>query len=125
MNRTFLFVLIALFFACRTEKPAEDPAAWKKIKIDFKQLDGNGLAGPQNGKVAMNYEFCIPAVDKNWKQVQKIDPSAKKNGGKGRIACKDTQWLIIGATNQKNYQHILFQLASLPFVDRIEQTFWE
>lgn len=125
MNRVCLFATIAFLFACRTEKTVEDPAAWKKIKIDFKQLDADGLLGPAQGKVAMNYEFCIPQEPRYWKQVRRIDTSARKNEGKGRIGCKADQWLIIGATNQKNYQHILFQLASLPYVDRIEQTFWE
>jgi hypothetical protein len=93
--------------------------------MDFKQLDTAGLAGPPKGKVAVNYEFCIPAEEKNWRQVHKIDPTAQKNPGKGRVQCKDTQWLIIGSTHQKNYQRVLFQLASLPFVTQIQQTFWE
>ena len=125
MNRVYLLALTALLYACTAKKTPENPAAWKKIKLDFKQLDANGLTGPAKGKVAMNYEFCIPANEKHWKQVHKIDPSARKNAGKGRVACKETEWLIIGATNQKNYQRVLFQLASLPFVERIEPTFWE
>jgi len=125
MNRACLLVLFAVLYACKPQKPPENPEAWKKIKLDFKQLDAEGLMGPPKGKVALNYEFCIPADPKNWRQVRNIDPSAKKNAGKGRIGCKDDQWLIIGRTNQKNYQHVLFQLASLPFVNRIEQTYWE
>lgn len=125
MNRVCLLVLMALLYACSTQKPPENPDAWKKIKLDFKQLDADGLAGPIKGKVAVNYEFCIPAEDNSWRQVHKIDPTAQKNTGKGRVGCKDTQWLVIGNTHQKNYQRVLFQLASLPFVTQIQQTFWE
>lgn len=125
MNRFCLFALLTLLLACKAGKPPENPEAWKKIKLDFKQLDTEGLTGPAKGKVAMNYEFCIPATPKAWKQVQKIDPSAQKNAGKGRVNCKDGQWLVIGSTHQKNYQRVLFQLASLPYVERIEPVYWE
>lgn len=125
MNHVRLFVLITVLYACHPQKPPENPDAWKKIKLDFKQLDAEGLAGPLKGKVAINYEFCIPAENKHWRQVQKIDPTAKKNTGKGRAGCKETQWLVIGSTNQKDYQRVLFRLASLPYVEGIEQVYWE
>jgi len=116
---------MVVLYACKPQKPPENPDAWKKIKLDFKQLDEEGLTGPPKGKVAMNYEFCIPAEEKHWRQVRKLDPSAQKNSGKGRVGCKDAQWLVIGSTHQKNYQRVLFQLASLPYVERIEPVFWE
>lgn len=125
MNRACLLVLLLVLHACSSQKPPENPDAWAKIKLDFKTLDAEGLAGPPKGKVAVNYEFCIPAVNSNWKAVQKIDPSAQKNAGKGRVGCKENQWLVVGNTHQKNYQRVLYQLACLPFVDRIEPTFWE
>jgi len=125
MNRVRLLVIMTLLCACQPKKPPENPDAWKKIKLDFKQLDAEGLAGPPKGKVVVNYEFCIPADEKHWRQVRKIDPTAQKNAGKGRAGCKDTQWLVIGNTHQKNYQRVLFQLASLPYVERIEPVYWE
>ena len=125
MNRVCLLIGMAVLYACTSQKPPENPDAWKKIKLDFKQIDSEGLSGSGKAKVAVNYEFCIPADEKAWRQVRKIDPSAQKNGGKGRVGCKENQWLVIGSTHQKNYQRILFQLASLPYVERIERTYWE
>lgn len=125
MKRWILLAGLAVFMSCRTEKMPESPDAWKKIKLDFKQLDAEGLTGSGKGKVAMNYEFCIPANEKSWKQVQKLDPTARKNSGKGRVGCAQDQWLVIGSTHQKNYQRVLFQLANLPFVKVIQPTFWE
>lgn len=121
----FLSFLLSGLACQRGNKPADDPAAWKKIHLDFKKLDADGLAGPPTGKVAVNYEFCIPNEPKYWKQVQKIDSTAAKNGGKGRIGCRENQWLVIGSTHQSRYQRVLFELASLPYVERIEETFWE
>ena len=106
-------------------KPVEDPDIWKKIHLDFRKLDADGLSGPTGGKVAVNYEFCIPAEKKYWQTVQKIDASASKSGSKGRIGCHDGQWLVIGSTHQPRYQRVLYELAALPYVERIEETFWE
>ena len=106
--------------------PADDPAVWRKIKIDFKNLDAEGLSGPASGKVAVHYEFCIPADEKHWKTVQAIDPTAQKYpGSSGRVGCGGGTWLVIGSTHQKNYRRVLYDLAALSFVQRIEETFWE
>lgn len=121
----FLSILLASLACHRRTQPAEDASVWKKVRLDFKKLDAEGLSGPASGKVAVNYEFCIPANAKNWKEVQKIDPSAQKQASKGRIGCRDDQWLVIGSTHQARYQRILYELASLPYVARIEQTYWE
>ena len=121
----FLFILLAGAACRRRVQPNEDAAVWKKIHLNFRQLDAEGLSGPPSGKVAVNYEFCIPAQEKNWREVQKTDPSARKQGGKGRIGCRDDQWLVIGSTHQPRYQRVLYELASFPYVERIEETFWE
>lgn len=93
--------------------------------MDFRKFDNDGLAGPPDGKVAANYEFCIPAEDKYLKQVEKIDATAQKSGGKGRVGCSDKEWMVIGSTHQKNFQRVLFELASLSFVKEIQETFYE
>jgi hypothetical protein len=99
---------------------------WSKIKIDFKNLDAEGLSGPVSGKVAVHYEFCIPNDDQHWKIVQAIDPTVQKHpGSSGRVGCGGSTGLVIGSTHQKNYRRVLYNLASLTFVERIEETFWE
>jgi hypothetical protein len=125
MNRACILALMVVLYACTAQRPPENPDAWKKIKLDFKEINAEGLSGPPKGKVAVNYEFCIPAEEKYWRQVRKTDSSARKNTGKGRVGCTEKQWLVIGSTHQKNYQRILFQLASLPYVEQIQQTYWE
>lgn len=126
MNQRLVFMSIFFFCACKTQSVSESPAVWQKIKLNFKNLDQDGLSGNKDSKVAVNYEFCIPRDPKKWKAVRRIDPSAGRQiGSKGRIGCSEQQWLVIGSTHQKNYQRVLYELASLDFVERIEQTFWE
>jgi hypothetical protein len=121
-----LFIATALFVACSQKSRPEDPAVWNKVKIDFNRLDENGLAGPPDGKVAVNYEFCIPADDKNWNEVKKIDGTAQvQKGSKGRVGCTENQWLVIGSTHQKNYRRVIYDLASLSYVQQIQETFFE
>lgn len=121
-----VFILWVAGAACSKKSRPEDPTVWRKIKIDFSRLDENGLAGPGNGKVAVHYEFCIPASDKYLKEVKKIDASAQaQKGSRGRIGCDQSSWLVIGSTQQKNYRRVLYELASLPYVQKIEETFFE
>lgn len=121
-----LFLLVLAGLACQRKNKTEDPGIWKKIRLDFRQIDAQGLAGPSGGKVAVNYEFCLPANESYWKKVRKIDASAQKYAGSaGRSGCGTGQWLIVGATNQPKYMRVLYELASLPYVEKIEQTFWE
>jgi hypothetical protein len=118
-------LLIFLFQNCHRKRQAQDPSVWNKIKIDFKSIDNDGLSGPPNGKVSINYEFCIPNEPLYWREVSKIDPSAQKSQGKGRVGCGTGTSLVIGSTHQKNYKKILYDLASLKYVNEIQQTFWE
>jgi hypothetical protein len=112
--------------ACQRKSQVEDPGVWKKISLDFKRIDPDGLAGPSGGKVAVHYEFCLPMDEKYWKKVQKIDKTAQKNAGSaGRIGCRKDQWLIIGSTHQSNYLRVLYELASQPYIEKIQETFWE
>lgn len=116
----------AQFVACSQKAKPEDPAVWNKVKIDLNRLDENGLAGPPNGKVAVNYEYCIPAEDKYLQEVKKVDGTSQvQKGGKGRVGCTASQWLVIGSTHQKNYRRVIYELAALNYVQQIQETFFE
>ncbi|MFN4079404.1 MAG: hypothetical protein ACK4NS_00765 [Saprospiraceae bacterium] len=121
-----VITLAGLSRCARRQEQPQDPAIWKKIALDFKQIDEQGLSGPPDGKTAVNYEFCIPAEAAKWKEVSRIDPSAQKHAqSKGRVQCGPDQWLVIGSTHQPGYKLKLYKLASLPYVSAIQQTFWE
>lgn len=120
------FFLALVFIACSKKTPPEDPSVWGKIKINFSRLDEKGLTGQPDGKVSANYEFCIPAEEKYWAEVKKRDGTAELyKGSKGRAGCGSGTWLVIGSTHQKNYRRVLYRLASLPYVQEIQETFYE
>lgn len=120
-----LLFLVFVFVGCHSHQPREDATVWRKVKMDFRRFDNDGLAGPPGGKIAANYEFCIPASSKKWQQVRKIDPTAQRSNGKGRVGCSSSEWMIIGSTHQQHFQRVLFHLASLPYVREIQETFYE
>ena len=113
--------LIVLIGACHSnEKTLE------KINFDLSELDKNGLRGAADGKVALSYEFCIPADNSIAEAVKAIDASLEIHRGvKGRIGCNESQFICIGSTHQSNYRAVLEQLASLDYIERIDQTFFE
>jgi hypothetical protein len=125
MKYLILTLIALLLYNCHRKRQSEDPTVWNKVKIDFKNIDNDGLNGPPNGKVSINYEFCIPSEALYWREVSKIDPSAQKSQGRGRVGCTTGQWLVIGNTHQKNYKKIIYDLAKLKYVKEIQQTFWE
>ena len=120
-----LFSTIMTIAACRRPPAPEDPTVWNKVRLNFRRLDADGLAGPPGGKVAVNYEFCIPADAKTLREVQRIDTTARRYPGKGRVQCTDQEWLVLGSTHQPRYQRVLYELAALPYVREIQETFWE
>lgn len=123
----FLLVFFCTVSACKKQNVKQETSPWKKIKIDFKSLDANGLAGNELSKTAVNYEFCIPAETKYWRAVKKIDKTAQKHEGRGRAGCDAAKgsWLIIGSAQQKAYKKVLYDLASLPWIVEILETNWE
>ena len=123
---TLILLCCAPGIACAPKISRNDPTVWKEIKLNFKQIDNEGLTGPPNGKVSVHYEFCIPQSEKLWKRVHQIDTTAQlMRQSKGRIACSSSQWLIIGNTHQPTYRLVLYDLAALPYVQRIDQVYWE
>ena len=49
-----------------------DPRA--KIDLDLEALDADGLRGPPDGKVAVDYEFAIPDTPASREAVRQINP---------------------------------------------------
>lgn len=97
-----------------------------KIGFDINAMDKEGLMGPPDGKVAISYEFCIPAHNSYIGQVRQIDPSLKfHKKSKGRIPCSKEEWLCIGNTHQEYARLKLQRLAELTFVKRIERSYFE
>ena len=58
-----LLAVLLLCAAC-SEVPREAAAdCMRKVEFDLSHIDGDGLRGPADGKVAVSYEFCIPDTD--------------------------------------------------------------
>lgn len=107
---------------------AAEPAPGRSavIGFDIGALDADGLIGPADGKRSLDYEYCIPRGAAYAAEVRAIDPSARLNdGSRGRIGCGPAQVLVLGNTHQPGFADVLKRLAALPYVERIEQTFFE
>lgn len=119
-RRHLFLVLPSLFLAgCGRQGQAPlDPRA--KIDLDLDALDADGLRGPADGKVAVDYEFVIPNTPAAREAVTRIDPSvAFMPGSRGRIGAKAGECLCLGSTHQPRHREILLALARLPEIARI------
>ncbi len=118
-----LGVVLGLSAAGAAEPPSPlDPM----IGFDVDAIDADGLVGPPGGKVAVDYEFCIPAQPAHAAEVQVIDPSARfYPGSRGRIGCAAGAVLVLGNTHQSDFAGVLRRLAELPYVARIERAWFE
>jgi hypothetical protein len=94
-----------------------------KIEFNYTAVDQAGL---KHEGVNVDYEFCIPAKDAYAKKVLHIEPRAKVlQKSKGRSGCSDSEWLCIISNHDGDWKQKLFAIASLPFVERIKETFYE
>jgi hypothetical protein len=98
----------------------------EKITFDVTSLDDDGLYGAANGKRALSYEFCIPDMERYKSKVMHIDLTLQcMSESPGRIGCGTHENLCIGSTHQKNFRDVLWDLAELTYVTRIDQSFFE
>lgn len=96
------------------------------LRFSLDSLDADGLMGGTGAKRALDYEFCIPRGNRFATEVLEIDPSARLLAeSPGRIGCAGDQWLVIGSTHQPGFRAVLRRLSALPYVKRVEQTFYE
>ena len=98
----------------------------KKIAFDISVLDEEGLLGLPGGKRKLAYEFCIPNVEEIMTEVRAIDRTVQFfSASPGRIGCADHEMPCIGSTHQQAFAAVLKRLAELPYVNRIEETFFD
>lgn len=100
-------------------------AASPKIRFDVSVLDPRGLYGPPDGLRALSYEFCIPDRTQTAAEVRALDKTVAMHKARGRVGCGDEQLLCIGHTHQADFRAVLEALSALPYVDRIDQAFFE
>lgn len=96
-----------------------------KIYFDYESLDKNGLIGPSDGLVSVDYEFCIPTDKDLQSQALSMDPSLKILDSQGRSRCKKGEVLAMGNTQQANAKRVLEGLSSLTFVGKINRVWFE
>lgn len=107
------------------EMPKERHAA-AKIKFQLDYIRPDGLRGPANGLVSVSYEFCVPADDRLYREVRRIDPSVKIHpNSSGRIACPKGQSLCIGQTHQPHWRDVLRRLSYLSYISEIRECLFE
>ena len=118
-RRRLVLIMPAILAGCSAPQPApRDPRA--KIELDLEALDADGLRGPPDGKVAVDYEFVIPDTPAARETVSRIDPSVHFfPGSRGRIGAQPGECLCIGSTHQPRHREILLALARLPEIARI------
>jgi hypothetical protein len=120
----FLSVCLVLTCCLAEERDQIDPIG--KITFRLDQLNQDGLCGPSDGLRALHYEFCIPGDGAHEAQVRDIDPTIQVfPKSRGRIGCTAGEYLCVGSTHQPNFKTVLFKLASLPYIKRINQAFFE
>jgi hypothetical protein len=114
----------AVSCAIAPRSPAVDP--WRKVDLDLRSIDRDGLHGPADGKVAVSYEFAIPNTEECRAQVRTIDPTVRfMPGSQGRVRAPKSGCLCIGSTQQPNYRDVLRKLAELRYVERIIECHFE
>jgi hypothetical protein len=94
-----------------------------KITFDLSAISPEGLIGNQQSLRSVGYEFCIPAQVDRVNEVKAIDPTVQFSRSRGRIGCQSHQYLCIGETHQPEWKTVLFKLAGLNYVRRIDR-FW-
>ncbi len=93
-----------------------------KINFDISRISPDGLIGPPDGLRSVSYEFCIPAINDAVKTIKMIDSQIDiYRQSPGRIGCRKNQYLCIAHTHNKQWKDILFSIARLDYVEKIEE----
>ncbi len=123
-TKPFIFVLVTMLSLSAFQCPRKmEKINQAKIQFDYSAIDEQGL---RNGEVAVDYEFCIPANEAILQEVLNIDSSIRvMKSSKGRIGCTNQQWLCINTTHTQDWKRKLNAIASLSYVEKILETFYE
>jgi hypothetical protein len=128
MRLSSTLVVIGVVLSCSAcgMRASEPPSAGQppaKISFDLTQIDDTGLTGAADGRVAISYEFCIPATQAAHDEVRQIDATVVfQPGARGRIGCTKQQILCIGSTQQQDWRAVLQKLAGLDYIERIDRS---
>lgn len=133
MGNSYLKIAMVMLVAtalagCRSHPPqASDPSPdAAKIKFRLNDIRSDGLRGPQDGLVSVDYEFCVPANDRVYQEVRRIDSSVQiYAASSGRVGCSKEQALCIGQTHQPRWRDVLKGLSSLAYISEIRECFFE
>lgn len=111
----------------KTSGKSDQPhSVQEKISFDIKAISDQGLVGSSDGLRSISYEFCIPAQKKFLAEVQSIEPNLKYFANSpGRIGCRKNQYLCLVDTHNSQWKEILFSIAQLEYVERIDQFYGE
>jgi len=97
-----------------------------KVRFSLAAIRPDGLSGPADGLVAVDYEFCVPADAAVLAEVRAIDPTVRISlVSRGRSDRREGQAWCLGHTHQPGWREILHRLASLPYIAEIRRCDWE
>jgi hypothetical protein len=121
---TVLAVCTGAVNSCGSSKQKQPS---EKISFDLSEFTDDGLRERPKGEFnAISYEFCIPADEETLNEVKKIDTTLSVyKTSKGRSGCSDKEWLCIGKSHRAGFKSVILKLASLRYIRKISETFWE
>lgn len=120
--RVLLCLLTAGLVACATAPGG----ASTKIHFSLDSIRADGLSGPADGHVSIDYEFCVPADPQVLAEIKRLDPSVQVSlVARGRIGRREGQALCIGNTQQKDWRVVLERLAARPDITEIRRCYFE
>ena len=123
---SLLQIILLVTFCSTSQTNVSEESTLKKISFDIGMLNAEGLYGEPDGLVSLDYKFCIPMNDDYKTEVAKLDTTINFHDGTGiKDGCSKNEYLCIGNTHQKDFKKVLIRLASLNYVQRIDQMFWE
>lgn len=122
-SRIFFTITVLLLLTSNQCPKEPDQTILAKIAFDYSAIDDAGL---RRGEVSVDYEFCIPADDTKLQEILKIAPEVQvMRKSRGRIGCREGQWLLINTTRGSGWKEALYAIAGKDYVAKIIETHYE